>query len=192
MLLRPSKLLRTDGPVAKEALEAIGDSVDPIERARRIYDHIVDTVVYDQSGEGWGRGDSLYACDARAGNCTDFHSLFIGQARSLGIPSRFIMGFEFPEDLREGELEGYHCWAEFYVQGLGWVPVDASEAFKNPDKRAFLFGNLDPNRVQFTVGRDIQIPETETGPVNFSIYPHVEIDGKIHTGVKTVFSYQGN
>jgi transglutaminase-like putative cysteine protease len=190
--LRPSKLLRLDGPVATEAREVIGDSVDPLERASRIYEHIVDTVKYDKSGAGWGRGDSLYACDARAGNCTDFHSLFIGQARSLGIPSRFIMGFGLPKDAREGELAGYHCWAEFYVEGLGWIPVDASEAHKNPEMRSFLFGNLDSNRVQFTTGRDIRIPEAEAGPVNFSIYPHVEIDGKIHTGVKTVFSYQGN
>jgi transglutaminase-like putative cysteine protease len=42
---------------------------------------------YDKTGTGWGRGDVLYACDAKKGNCTDFHSLFIAMARSQGIPA---------------------------------------------------------------------------------------------------------
>ena len=35
---------------------------------------------YDKSGTGWGHGDVLYACDAKKGNCTAFHSLFIAMA----------------------------------------------------------------------------------------------------------------
>ena len=53
-------------------------------------------------------------------------------------------------------IPGYHCWAEFQVAEYGWVPVDASEAHKRPEKREALFGGLDENRVQFTYGRDIQ------------------------------------
>ena len=40
----------------------------------------------------------------------------------------------------DGGIAGYHCWAEFYLAGVGWVPVDASEAWKNPAKRDFFFG----------------------------------------------------
>jgi hypothetical protein len=45
-----------------------------------------------------------------------------------------------PEGKREGDIPGYHCWAEFYLDGVGWVPVDASEASKFPAKRDYFFG----------------------------------------------------
>jgi len=52
--------------------------------------------------------------------------------RSSNIPARFEIGFPLPEAKVEADIPGYHCWAEFYLQGTGWVPVDASEASKNP------------------------------------------------------------
>ena len=59
-----------------------------------------------------------------------------------------------PADRGEGQVSGYHCWAECYLRGIGWVPVDASEAAKNPEKRDYFFGAHDENRVEFTVGRE--------------------------------------
>jgi len=47
--------------------------------------------------------------------------------------------------------------AEFYVEPYGWIPVDASEAWKHPDKKDYFFGAHDDNRLQFTVGRDIRL-----------------------------------
>ncbi len=180
----------TDGKVALEARRIAGTSIGALERARRLYDDIVATVHYDKSGQGWGRGDAVYACDVRHGNCTDFHSLFIGEARSLGIPARFVMGLPLPEDERAGTIPGYHCWAEFYVRGVGWLPLDASEASRHPEKRDMLFGALDANRIAFSVGRDIHLPQSSSGPVNYSIYPHVEVDGAEFPHVKTTFSFQ--
>jgi transglutaminase-like putative cysteine protease len=72
----------------------------------------------DKSGEGWGGGDTIYACDVRKGNCTDFHSLFIGMARASNIPARFVSGFPVPENANQGEIPAYHCWAKFYINGL--------------------------------------------------------------------------
>ena len=77
----------------------------------------------DKTGTGWGRGDALYACEARRGNCTDFHALVIGMARSVGIPARFAIGLPLPPGRGTGEVAGYHCWAELYVAGRGWVPA---------------------------------------------------------------------
>jgi hypothetical protein len=188
--LAADRLVPVDGKIAEEARRVAGEVRDPLQRARRLYDHIVATVRYDKSGRGWGRGDAEYACDARAGNCTDFHSLFIGEARSLGIPARFIMGVPLPEEKSDGVIAGYHCWAEFFVAGVGWLPVDASEASKFPDKKDALFGRLDANRIEFTAGRDIVLPGSQTGPVNYSIYPHVEVDGAVHDNVETKFSFR--
>lgn len=188
--LAPDRLVPVDGKIAKEAASVAGDAKDPLTKARRLYDNIVNSMRYDKSGTGWGRGDALYACDMRAGNCTDFHSLFIGEARSLEIPARFVMGIPVPDDRAEGTIAGYHCWAEFYLDEHGWVPVDASEANKHPEKREALFAGLDENRVQFTVGRDIQIEGARSEPLNYSIHPHVEVDGKTHSGVETKFSFK--
>jgi hypothetical protein len=104
----------------------------------------------------------LYACDAKKGNCTDFHSLFIAMARSQGIPARFEIGFPLPADKQSSEIAGYHCWSDFYVDGKGWIPVDISEAWKHQEKRDYFFGAHDVNRVQFNTGRDLT-PESSAG-----------------------------
>ena len=85
--LKPEPLVPLNGPVRSLALEAIrGLDADP-EKAIAIYRKVVGMMKYDKSGTGWGRGDALFACDARRGNCTDFHALVIGMARSVGIPA---------------------------------------------------------------------------------------------------------
>jgi transglutaminase-like putative cysteine protease len=190
LYLAANRLIPIDGKVADEAKQVAGHTQDPLSQARLLYDHIVETLRYDKSGTGWGRGDAVYACDVRKGNCTDFHSLFIGQARSLGIPARFIMGLPLPEDKTEGPIAGYHCWGEFYLRDKGWCPIDASEANKFPQKKEQFFCGLDENRVAFTLGRDIKLPGSNSEPLNYVIYPYVEIDGKIHSSVKTSFSFK--
>jgi transglutaminase-like putative cysteine protease len=190
LYLQDSTLVVSGGPVGAEAARIVAQETDPLKQAQRLYNNIVKTVTYDKTGEGWGRGDSLYACDARAGNCTDFHSLFIGQARSLKIPARFIMGFPLPKDTAEGDVTGYHCWAEFFDEARGWLPLDASEAQKNPDMRKAFFGGLDENRIQFTQGRDIVLPLAKQGPINYAIYPYAEVNGEIHSAIETRFHFK--
>lgn len=187
--LSPDKLVPIDGVIAEEAFSVAGELNGEVAVARALYENIVDTVEYDKSGEGWGRGDAIYACDVRAGNCTDFHSLFIGEARSLGIPSRFIIGFPLPDEHGEGEIGGYHCWGEFYTQSHGWLPVDASEARKFPEKREMFFCGLCENRIEFTMGRDIEVPGT-AGLHNFFIYPYAEADGQPVSGVEKKFAFR--
>ncbi len=188
--LSPDILIPLDGVILEEKEKIVKEGMTDLEKARAIYDDIVSSMTYDKSGVGWGRGDAIYACDARTGNCTDFHSLFIGMARASGIPARFVIGFPLPEDRQEGEIAGYHCWAEFYTDELGWVPVDASEASNNPEKTEFFFGSLDENRVAFTIGRDITLKiKGLSDPLNYLIYPVVLVDGKRHDEVQKYFSF---
>ena len=115
---------------------------DPVEKGRALYQYVLKRMAYDKSGQGWGRGDSIYACRVGKGNCTDFHSLFMALAMTSGIPARFRMGLSLPE-APEGTLSDYHCWAEFYAKG-SWIPVDISEAWKNP-RRAEYYWPSDVN-----------------------------------------------
>jgi transglutaminase-like putative cysteine protease len=191
--LKPDRLVPLDDKIrtwAREVVEKAGAHTD-LEMARAIYDHIVATVKYDKTGKGWGRGDIYYACDARRGNCTDFHAIFIGYARALGIPARFAIGFPLPAARGEGAIAGYHCWAEFYAKGIGWVPIDASEAAKNPAKREYFFGAHDENRVEFSRGRDVILEPRQGGdPLNFFVYPYAEVDGQPLAGVTYEVRYR--
>jgi transglutaminase-like putative cysteine protease len=126
--LQPDRLVPIDGRMAALAQENTRGQEGAVSKAHALYDYVFKTVRYDKSGTGWGRGDVLWVCDARHGNCTDFHSLFIAMARAQNIPARFEIGFPLPESADAGTIPGYHCWAEFYVGGAGWVPVDISEA----------------------------------------------------------------
>lgn len=188
--LRPDALVPTSGLPADLAVKVTDGKSDPLEKARAIYDYVFTTMKYDKTGTGWGRGDVLYACDAKKGNCTDFHSLFIAMARSQGIPARFEIGFPLPADKRSAEIAGYHCWSDFYIDGKGWIPVDISEAWKHPEKRDYFFGSHDVNRVQLTMGRDLRLNPPQDGkPLNYFVYPYVEVDGQEYPNVSMDFSF---
>jgi transglutaminase-like putative cysteine protease len=182
LFLRPDSKVPV-GPRVKpmKLLEGKALPQDPLARARVFYDVVNAHMVYSKNGTGWGQGDAEWACDSRFGNCSDFHSLFISLARSHGMPAKFEMGFPVPEKHGKGKVGGYHCWAFFKPGGAvrGWVPVDISEANKVPSLSEYYFGSLTPNRVAFTVGRDITlVPKQEGPPLNFFIYPYVEVGGK--------------
>lgn len=189
--LRPDVLVPTTGIPADLAAKATQGKTQPVDKARAIYDYVFTTMKYDKTGTGWGRGDVLYACDAKKGNCTDFHSLFIAMARSQGIPARFEIGFPLPADKHSAEIAGYHCWSDFYVDGKGWIPVDISEAWKHPDKRDYFFGSHDVNRLQFSMGRDLRLSPPQAGkPLNYFVYPYVEVDGQEYPNVSLSIGFE--
>jgi transglutaminase-like putative cysteine protease len=189
--LQPDRLVPTSGVIAQLAAENTAGATDTLDKAHKIYEYVVSTMRYDKTGEGWGHGDAIWACTAKRGNCTDFHSLLIGMMRASGIPARFEIGFPLPADKTSGDIPGYHCWAEFYVEGMGWVPVDASEAWKHPDKREYFFGAHDVNRIQFTTGRDLRLDPSQKGdPLNYFIYPYAEQDGKPFDKLQSRFAFR--
>ena len=147
---------------------------------QEIYNLVEQHMKYDKSQAGYGNGDAAWACDSKTGNCTDFHSLFISLARSNSIPARFEIGFPLPADKTEGTIGGYHCWAWFFADGKGWAPVDISEADKHPELKDYYFGKLTVDRVAFSTGRDIElVPKSAGESLNYFVYPHVEVDGKV-------------
>ncbi len=189
--LQEEKLVTISPRVRDLAHRITGGNTTVEAKARAIYDYVVNTMVYDKTIPGWGNGDTERACDVAKGNCTDFHSLFMSLARAEGIPARFVIGFPL-NPAAEGTVPGYHCWAEFYLPDRGWIPVDASDAsMATGERRNYLFGNLDPDRVQFTMGRDIRLdppPCAET--LNYFIYPYAQGDGHAITPVSIRLEYK--
>ena len=188
--LQADKLVPITGKPAELAAAQVKPGMSDLDKGRAFYDYTFSTMKYDKTGTGWGRGDTLWACDAKHGNCTDFHSVFISMARSQKIPARFEMGLSLPEGQNAGQIAGYHCWAEFYTRERGWFPVDISEAWKHQEKKDYFFGAHDVNRVQFSVGRDLQLNPAQHGDrVNYLIFPYVELGGEPYPNVANAFSF---
>jgi transglutaminase-like putative cysteine protease len=177
--------------IDKEIGEKLGARAqEPEAVARALYDYVVDNLEYKKVGSGWGNGDTFWACSAKYGNCTDFHALFISLARKRGIPSNFEIGFPIPTDKPAGQVQGYHCWVNFYLPGRGWVPIDASEADKHPELRETLFGSQPADRLKLSEGRDLRLGTNHRDDdLNYFVYPYAELGGKRFDRIAWRFDY---
>jgi transglutaminase-like putative cysteine protease len=176
--LQPTRKIPLDGVIAQLGAQETRGKSNTAAKIRALYDYVYANMRYAKDGTGWGQGDAIWACTEKYGNCTDFHSLFMGMARSQGIPARFVIGFPIPHDRTEADIGGYHCWAEAWDSARGWVPMDASEAWKTKQADAY-FGKLPSDRIVFTVGRDLMLnPEQRGDPLNYFIYPYAEVAGQ--------------
>ena len=188
--LQPDKLVPITGKPADIAQQQVKPEMSDMEKAHALYNYVFNTMRYDKTGTGWGHGDTLWACDSKRGNCTDFHSVFISMARSQHIPARFEIGFSVPDDKAASDISGYHCWAEFYTPQRGWFPVDISEAWKHQDKKDYFFGAHDVNRLQFSVGRDLELSPKQHGDrLNYFVYPYAELNGQEYPNIAIAFSF---
>jgi transglutaminase-like putative cysteine protease len=187
--LEPNILMPIGGQFSEIANEVIKgkENESKLIQARALYDYIIDNMRYMKFGD-YGRGDAVYACDSKTGNCTEFHSFFISLARSIGIPARFSIGASIPSDRDEGGMDGYHCWAEFYAEGKWW-PIDISEGNKYTALATYYFGRHPANRIELSRGRDLRVsPSPVSGPINFLAYPLMEIGDEIAYPL-TTFSF---
>jgi hypothetical protein len=191
----PAPYLKSDRlvPITDEfrqlAQEAIKGKETDLMKGRALYDHVMDRMSYKKVGDKYGKGDAVYACDSKTGNCSDYHSYFIAVARSVGIPARFAVGAAIPSARDEGGISGYHCWAEFYADGKWW-PIDVSEGDKYSSLSSYYFGHHPANRIELSRGRDLVLsPGPQSGPINFLAHPTLEVGGK-HVRTKAKFSFQ--
>lgn len=187
--LKPNILMPIGGQFSEIANEVIKgkENDSKLIQARALYDYIIDNMRYMKFGD-YGRGDAVYACDSKTGNCTEFHSFFISLARSIGIPARFSIGASIPSDRDEGGMDGYHCWAEFYAEGKWW-PIDISEGNKYTALATYYFGRHPANRIELSQGRDLKVsPSPASGPINFLAYPLMEVGEEIAYPL-TTFSF---
>ncbi len=167
-----------DGLIEQIAVQQSRGLESDASRIRAFYDYVVKNMRYAKHGEGWGQGDAIWACTEKYGNCTDFHSLFLGLARSQGIAARFHIGFPIPPAESAADVAGYHCWADAWDRERGWVPFDASEAWKAKRFDDY-FGALPSDRIVFTTGRDLVLEPPQAGaPLNYFIYPYAERGGE--------------
>ncbi|MCI3205465.1 MULTISPECIES: transglutaminase domain-containing protein [Pandoraea] len=202
--LRPTELQPTDGLVRETAEKITRGEKGDVEKARAIYQWIVENCRREGSVRGCGTGDVRYMLTTGdlAGKCADINALFTALARSVGIPARDAYGVRvatsrhgFNSLGKAGDVtRAQHCRAEFYAAGYGWIPVDPADVRKVVLEevpgglpvddlrvraaRAMLFGQWEMNWVAFNHGADIPLPGAQGAPkttVPFLMYPNGEV-----------------
>ncbi len=160
-----------------------------LRKARAVYDWTVENTRRDPNVPGCGMGNVEVTLAARSGKCADISSVFVALARAAGVPAREVFGLRLGRAGQTDLTGGHHCWAEFYLPGTGWVPVDPADVQKimleqNLDitaaksYREYYFGAVDEYRIVLQKGgRGLSFPEAEK-KVNYFMYPYAEVDGK--------------
>ncbi|HYB73016.1 MAG TPA: transglutaminase domain-containing protein [Candidatus Sulfotelmatobacter sp.] len=209
--LEANKYVVIDDEIRKLADQIVGNETNPVRMARKLYDWVLENVDYwvkdPKNKKASPVGSTTYCLQFRTGNCTDFESLWASLARAKGIPTQIVYGSFLKPDLRaQDQDQSYHCWAEFYAPGLGWVHHDVAVADlyegdypitaenerlvrltasdgtfgKDPAKVDYYFGNLDERRVVWSRNRDLTMsPKQDGEPVNALPKAYVEVDGKV-------------
>jgi transglutaminase-like putative cysteine protease len=217
--LRPTRLIPIDGIVKTTATEITRGAGTDIEKARAIYEWIVDHTFRDPKTIGCGTGDIRFMLESKnlSGKCADLNSLFVGLARAAGLPARDVWGLRVAKSehgLRSLSLssddasKAQHCRAEVYLVGYGWVPVDPADVRKvvleEPpgnlaltdervrSARARLFGSWEMNWIAYNVAHDVALPGSKHGrPLPYLMYPQCETaNGRLDSLNPDTFSYE--
>lgn len=180
-----------DGELQKIAREIQQGKRGILEKARSVYDWVVENTTRDPNVKGCGLGVVEVTLAKRSGKCADLSSVYVALARSIGVPAREVFGLRLGRTAEEDITGGHHCWAEFYLPGSGWVPVDPSDVRKvmlrnrlelseAESYREYYFGGVDEYRIVLgRGGRGIKLlPPQQSGALNYFMYPYAEIDGK--------------
>ena len=139
--LRPTKLMPTDGIVKATATEITSGAKTDVEKARAIYEWIVDNTFRNPKTRGCGLGDIRFMLESKdlGGKCADLNALYVGLARAVGLPARDVYGIRVAKSelgykslgaASEKVTKAQHCRAEVYLGGYGWVPVDPADVRK--------------------------------------------------------------
>jgi transglutaminase-like putative cysteine protease len=198
---QPSRLVRTDGVVAATAKDIVAGNQSDLDKARAIYEWIVENTFRDPKVRGCGTGDIATMLETRnlGGKCADLNALFVGLARAAGLPARDVYGIrcapskEFKSLGRSDDITGaQHCRAEVHLAGYGWVPVDPADVRKvvleenapgeplpldDPKvmrARAKLFGAWEMNWVPYNYAHDVRLPNSAGPSLGFFMYPQAE------------------
>jgi transglutaminase-like putative cysteine protease len=215
--LRPTKLLPTDGIVKETAKRITRDVHGDVEKARALYEWVVENTSRDPKTPGCGLGDvaSMLKSGYLGGKCADLNGLFVAMCRSLQIPARDSYGVRIADSRRgyaclgkSGDIsKAQHCRAEFYTARLGWVPVDPADVrklileeppgnltlqdLKVQKARTALFGGWEMNWIVYNHGHDVVLPGSRGLPVSFLMYPNGETsDGRLDSLNAATFRYE--
>jgi transglutaminase-like putative cysteine protease len=216
--LQPSKYVPTDGIVKETADKITAGAATDIDKARAIYDWVVENTYRNPKIRGCGRGDirAMLETGDMGGKCADLNALYVGLARSAGLPARHVYGLRIAKsDLGYKSLglatdkatKGQHCRAEVYLSQHGWVPVDPADVRKvvleeppgnlglSSDMvsraRQRLFGSWEMNWMAYNYAHDVALPGSAKDPLVYFMYPQAETtEGRVDPFDPDNFKYE--
>ncbi|MDT3685370.1 MAG: transglutaminase-like domain-containing protein [Pseudorhodoplanes sp.] len=194
-------LIPTDGIVRQFADKITVGATTDLEKARKIYDWVVENSSRNPKTRGCGIGDvaAMLKSGDLTGKCADLNALYVGLARAAGLPARDVYGLRVApskfgyKSLGAGSnnvTKAQHCRAEVYLAGHGWIAVDPADVRKvvleeppanlalNDPKvvaaRAALFGSWEGNWLAYNFAHDINLPGASGKMLEFLMYPQAE------------------
>ncbi len=181
-----------DGEVKKLADKITAGKTTVLAKAKAIYDWTCENTYRNPKTRGCGSGDVCKLLKDPGGKCVDISSIYVALARSAGVPAREIFGIRQGKKPVQDISKWQHCWAEFYLPGYGWIPVDPADVRKMMLKqnlklsdsktkgyRAYYWGGIDPYRIKLGEGRDLTLNPPQSGkPINYLMYPFAQVGDK--------------
>jgi transglutaminase-like putative cysteine protease len=214
---RATRLLPTDGIVLRTALEITRGARTDQDKARAIYEWVVDNTFRNPTTRGCGLGDIRFMLESRdlSGKCADLNALYVGLARAAGLPARDVYGIRVADSRfgykslgKSGDIsKAQHCRAEVWLNQHGWVPVDPADVRKvvleEPpgnlgltdakvvDVRKRLFGAWEMNWLAYNTAHDVQLPGSRKVTLPYLMYPQGETAaGMLDSLDPAAFKYQ--
>jgi transglutaminase-like putative cysteine protease len=216
--LQPTRYVPTDGIVRDTAINATAGAVTDVEKAQAIYLWVVTNTFRDPKIRGCGRGDIRFMLESgdMGGKCADLNALYVGLARSVGLPARHVYGLRIAKSERgykslglatDKATKGQHCRAEVFLREYGWVPVDPADVRKvaleePPGNRPLsdevvsrvrdqLFGSWEMNWMAYNYAHDVELPGSAGRPLVYFMYPQAETsEGRIDPFDPDTFRYE--
>lgn len=197
---RPTELLPTDGIVRDTAVDITRGATTDEDKARAIYEWVVDNTFREPKTRGCGLGDIAFMLESGnlSGKCADLNSLYVGLARAVGLPARDVYGvrvadsrFGYKSLGKSGNIsKAQHCRAEVFLERFGWIAVDPADvrkvvleeppgtlALDDPKvlaARKQLFGGWETNWLAYNDAHDLVLPGSSGPVIPFLMYPQGE------------------
>jgi transglutaminase-like putative cysteine protease len=196
-----TELIPIDGIVKEMSDKIVAGAKTDVDKARAIYEWIVDNTARDGKVRGCGIGDIrvMLKTGVLTGKCADLNALYVGLVRSQGIPARDVYGIRVAaskfgyKSLGAGSeviTKAQHCRAETFIAGHGWIATDPADVRKvvleepptnlalNDPKvaaaRQGLFGSWEGNWLAYNFAHDVALPGSSGPKLGFLMYPQAE------------------
>jgi transglutaminase-like putative cysteine protease len=141
-----------DTRIKNQTAAILGREQNPYTKAQRIYEWMIGEFKFLPDAGG----DIFTSLEKKQADFYTAAMLYSALLRCAGIPCIPIAGVLVGRDRRTMN----HWWAEFWIDGFGWIPVDPvmgagslpAQFGDNPNKASYYFGNIDSQRIAFSRG----------------------------------------